>query len=561
MTCTKHFRAFTLVELMTALAISLILLVGVIELFRSVGGTIQETQATLNMSSELNMAAVQLREDLKKVNPKLAYQPHDMVSDITFDASAEPGGYFEIIEGMNAPYSYINGSGNINGQGKHILTEQIALNSDTTQPDLTVGDVDDILMFTARSDAAYPFRGLVNGDMRESSAESSAESLAAEIIYFVRGNTLYRRVLLIKDSSMNLPLTPPPNFSYRDNDISVSRDTGGTTLQWNTLATLKDRRNRSFHYNNASGSFPFPIHQYTLNDAWYYLRLPTLEETVSTATAWSINNTGLPSVGTFTPAAGLYLDLWNEPYPFATQLGVNTKSGSLISYVSPPPPPPQYSRAGEDIVLKNVLSFDVKVWNPYWVPLDTTPITYAPPQYVDLGQDKFQIEGSSVDVNYSLLLDGRSGGTIPYTDSIPAPASPSGPPEGAPIGYAFTTKGHYGGVADAGSIKLLNYWDGTNPPTDSDVTDWPCIPPPPMSYVIPCVFDSWTKTYEDDANDYRSGVNNSGTSNNGPATPEKSHLWACPPPYSEKLTSIQITIRCFHPDSKTIRQVRVVHYF
>jgi|GEM_PF-2283128 len=550
---TIRNAAFTLVELMTALAISLLLLLGVIELFRHVGGTIQQTQSTLNMSSNLNAVASQLRDDLKKIDSNLAHQPGKMVNEPGY---TDVRGYLEIIEGMNLPYYNINNS----NSGEHVLMEKVALNSETNTSDLTVGDVDDILMFTTdpTKSGDYKFRGLVGGAMLESMLESES----AEIIYFVRGNTLYRRVLLIA-----------PTLSGGGGGGDLSVDSAGTPnspsdLKYRCLIEGSNKRYfRAFHntsFPSFNNNFPFPLHyKDTADDIWYYLRLPLLDEDI----------TGAPSTFTSSPPSGvnpntLYWDFWNLPNsPYGSGLGINERTGLLSSGS-------HGSRVGEDIVLKNVLSFDVKVWNPYWVPLANST-AWAPPQFVDLGQDKgLEDENGN---RYELNTDGTSNLEKPtvvnYSDNnVPRSGvsniSYNTAMAGKPVHFGFTTKGHYGGVAGAGSIKLLaaNVYDGTNgsdlgkdtggnPDPNIHRTDWDSNKP------MPCVFDSWTKNYEMNANDYRTGVNTHGTDKNGPATVGDSTLWACPPPYPFKLEAIQVTIRCFDPDSKHIRQIRVVHYF
>jgi hypothetical protein len=115
------------------------------------------------------------------------------------------------------------------------------------------------------------------------------------------------------------------------------------------------------------------------------------------------------------------------------------KSGSLNKYVDNPRSP----RAGEDIVLTNVLSFDIKVWNP------------STNAFVDLGQN----------------------------------------------------------VAGSGFEKQGNH--------------------------LSRVWDSWTWEYKK-------------TDSSGDAEP---------PPYAEPMEAIQITIRCFDPASRIIKQITVVHRF
>ena len=66
-------------------------------------------------------------------------------------------------------------------------------NTDVTAsnpPDTTVGDFDDILMFTTRS-TGRPFVG------KCAAARQPIQSDVAEVAWFVRGRTLYRRVLLV----------------------------------------------------------------------------------------------------------------------------------------------------------------------------------------------------------------------------------------------------------------------------------------------------------------------------------------------------------------------------
>ncbi|MDR2754892.1 MAG: prepilin-type N-terminal cleavage/methylation domain-containing protein, partial [Planctomycetaceae bacterium] len=55
---------YTLIELLIAVSLSLLLLLGVTEMFRHVGATMSDTQKSLNMSANLNATAMLLRDDL-----------------------------------------------------------------------------------------------------------------------------------------------------------------------------------------------------------------------------------------------------------------------------------------------------------------------------------------------------------------------------------------------------------------------------------------------------------------------------------------------------------------
>ena len=367
------FWAYTVVELLIALTLSLILFIGVTELFSRVSGTMSETRATLNLSANLDGVELLLRQDLARIPRALTKKPTEIAAGAT--ERVEDLGYLEIVEGPDTLLShpYVDEKGN---------------------KDATVGDVDDILAFTAKADPATPFRGLIDGVI--------AERDYAEIIWFVRGNTLYRRVRLIDDQSPTL-------------DPTV-----------NTMRNI-DQRNRRFGHLE-SDPFPSSLYydQYSNLTAQYYLRMPTLEETLSET--WSLLD-WRESLATF--VSNPNPDLWEQPHFFPNNQ--DRKSGSLEKYVSVP----RHHRAGEDIVLTNVLSFDIKVWCP------TTR------NFVDLG----------------------------------APG---------------TT------------------WESSNQP------------------MLPRTWDSWSVegVYKDTQ-----------------------------PPYIESLEAIHVTIRCFDPASRILKQVTVVHQF
>ena len=444
-------RGYTLVEILISVSLSLFLLLGVTQLFRSVGTSIADAQGTLMMTRNLDWTAMTLRNDLDNLTADVN-KPSKLNN--AFNPPGDSDGYFQIVEGMGVPYGV---------SATHIPMSAIALNSDSGGgSDSTVGDVDDILMFTVRAPAQTPFRGLRDGNVEESTM--------AEIIYFVRGNTLYRRVLLVLENNRVLSTTPhpntptglaPPGGFYANNDVSVRllRDSTGTpvlpnTVVPNTLSDLSRREHRFGHWS--VNPFPHPIYYNTGGvdtRAWYYLRMPTLEECVHPR--WLA---GFPlAEATPTPYMALtgmrygvqnydvipgnpYWDFWENPNGWISNSGQqDSQSGSWNGLVQAPRSP----RAGEDIILTNVISFDVKVWNPHLE------------RYADLGE-------------------------------IPA----------CSLANCFCKSGNQS--------------------------------------QIPCVYDTWSSTYDSTTQ---------------------------PPPYSEKLKGIEVTIRCFDPRSKNIKQIRIVKDF
>ena len=127
----------------------------------------------------------------------------------------------------------------------------------------TVGETGDILMFTTRN-AARPFTGLLNG--------STIQSDVAEVAWFMRGRTLYRRVLLVAPSVV-LANNKALGFYY-NNDISVhvvNDITVGTASRVVVPNTLGDLSRRECRFGHDTDDFPF------LSD-WGLLGLPTLQE-------------------------------------------------------------------------------------------------------------------------------------------------------------------------------------------------------------------------------------------------------------------------------------------
>lgn len=294
-------HGFTVVEILVATTLTLIMIGAVVQIFSQVGDSVNKSRATLEMSDRLRSAAMILQEDLAGITVTML-PPRRPEAD---------EGYFELIEGTNTELS------------------NIAINRDAGgRQDSTVGDFDDVLMFTARR-FGQPFVGRCFG---APDGSRTIESNVAEVAWFVRGRTLYRRLLLVAPDA---PLTTSGVF-FADNDISV-RIEGGNVVG-NTLGDLTKRENRyahtSFPVNPAD--FPFDARR------WELYGLPTLGDV---SAAW-------PTVPT--PLSLPEYDFWLD-LPTCDVCG----SGP---------------RAGEDIILTNVIGFDVRIWDA------------DAQEYVDLGR-------------------------------------------------------------------------------------------------------------------------------------------------------------------------------
>jgi hypothetical protein len=303
---------YTLVEILVATTLTLIMMAAVVQIFGLVGDSVSDSRATLEMNDRLRSAVRRLQMDLDGVTVQML-PPRSPAND---------EGYFENIEG---PLGVVNPA------------HAYAVDANGTT-DTTVADCDDVLMFTTRS-PDKPFVGRLNGN--------TVESNVAEVVWFVRGGNLYRRVLLVLPGAA---VSGNGTGFYAQNDISVRRVNG--TVVANTLGDLTKRENRYAHY----GNFPFDARY------WGVLGLPTLGET--SAGTWTVGVA--PAVNVPTNTA---INYWNWNYPQAAESVLGTGS-----------------RAYEDVILNHVIGFDLKVWDPR-APLyarnGTTVVGYG--NYVDLG--------------------------------------------------------------------------------------------------------------------------------------------------------------------------------
>lgn len=316
-------RGFTLVEVLVATALSLMLMGAVVAMFARVTTSVTESRAILESADRLRLAAARLQQDLGGATADLSK---------TWHRPEDNEGYFEYVEG---PVTQANAS-------------TVAVNTDNGNVgDTTVGDWDDILMLTTRS-AGRPFVGKLGGS-------GTVESDVAEVAWFLRGRTLYRRVLLVAPSTPNISNSVSTTNFYANYDLSVRANTSNTVVL-NSLGDLTKRENRFAH---DTAAFPFDI------GGWYWtssmgsmLTLPTLRECSSAN--WVVGRTPATTGSIAT------LDLWsNNP---------NHRVADAALYTNG-------TRIADDVILTNVIGFDVKAWDPTYVDT-TTNITGA---YVDLG--------------------------------------------------------------------------------------------------------------------------------------------------------------------------------
>jgi hypothetical protein len=416
----------TLVEMLVAMAASLVLLGLVAQLFSMLGSGVNGSRNRLELADRLRTVQLALRHDLSGV------ESFGMLPPVGPDSNV---GYLEIIEGPQHEYHY-----SLDDNG---IPATASAGEDDNR---LLGDTDDILAFTTRA-SGTPFVGKLNAQ-----AGTAIQSPYAEVIYFctVTPNTqnpqmcsLHRRQRIVMaypgGGEFAATNTAPATL---DTDISCRRV--GELLVPNTLGDLTKRENR-------------------------FLRKPTF------------------------------------PY----DLDLDRKDELALSG----------DRFGEDIILTNVIAFDVRVFDPNVELKRIGDIALEPrdPGYSRPTAQSAGIGGAFVDLNWS-----NAANPLPFAEPFP-PAS----------GGSFQGRG----------VSVLN--------------EGPVFPRDPPTY------DTWSSHYETNGvdDDNRWGIDQglNGVDDNGNGRIDEPAEAETQPPYPVPLLGIEIRIRCYEPSSKQIRQVNIRH--
>ncbi|MEZ6068984.1 MAG: hypothetical protein R3C10_01680 [Pirellulales bacterium] len=631
-------RGFTLVEVLAATALALLMMATVVSMFAVIGDNVSESRAAVEMNERLRQTQLTLQKDLEGVTG----------GDVAPSRDPEAGdGSFEIIEGpvgpVIAPYEvgYMPDGTEMPAavtadslDSSAEFTPDYIINGIDYRPDTTVGDFDDVIMFTTRS-SGEPFVG--RADTRWAPS-ATIESNVAEVCWFLRGTTLYRRQLLVVPSLQRALEAQLSSLSDADlttflanfyfyNDLSVHMEGGPLdhraneakplrpTLVLNTLGDLTKRENRYGHQ-----PFAYP-HDPRF---WSVLSMPTLRDCCSGLTpggyVWPFpyvpagdfdeiqhdlggGSFPLPRTivapkdlltGKIGGTGGSDREVWhvlfNDPQntgnvyvPYGRDLW-SENNPALAALLANPKYVNNSYRISDDVILTNVISFDVEVWDPgapiYERPNDSgvnVAVVPGDPLYAqavlddmgdrdgnnrpngNLGPVSF---GAFVDLNYMARLPRASGLEafgVTFRDPHYAPPTL---PQPAPRPQ-FQHAG-----------ERNSFLRGTRPTSDPIVN---------FEDLKASVYDTWSTHYEhdglnQDATEGHVGANIIDQQTNGldePITevPPSSGTYVrangaddvtereAPPPYDAPVEAVRIKIRVFEPDSEQIREVTVVQNY
>ena len=470
----RRSGGFTLIEMLVSLAITLIMMGAVVTLFGVISESVANSRSAIETADRLRAARDQLQLDLMGATATMTPPLRPEMDE----------GYFEIIEGVShedQPRYY--------GQSNSIRS---ALAPTVFPPSswTLFGDTDDVLMFTVRNRKA-PFLGRA----QIAGTPTAVESPLAEVIYFLVQNgpqldasvtdaggtpiptqlcTLYRRVLLISPSVGNIPNPPLDFYSY--NDLSARFDPATPAMIPNTLGDLTKRENRFAHY----GRTTYKQHPFLVNLAM----LPTVpfREVRTTSTTPPIPNRSTITTG------------WPTGHPEANAFLV----------------PFDDTRLGDDVLLTNVLSFDVRVWDPEAPVKIHNGIATEPHDAFWLNADPTGAFGAYVDLGY-------------YNSPI----------------------SHF-----------------SVPNTD----EWPVV----LGTAAERIYDTWSMHYENDGIDQDNakgvdggtdGLDNDVSGDPGFGVVDDLGEYDTRPPYAQPLRGIRVTIRVYDPNSKAVREAVVIQNF
>ena len=494
----------TLVEMLVTLAITLIMMGAVVNIFARVGRTVSDRQAAIEMSGQLRTARLTLQRDLAGVTVPL----------LPWARSSAGGGYFEVIEGprtdVDSTSLSLKAADSLIPPAADVADPDNLVNIDTSTGLLLLptglGDYDDILAMTVRSQGE-PFIGRVGG--------GTAQSNIAEVIWFAVENptdknldiegepgmrTIYRRVLLIKPD-----VSLPSGFGVDDAsqlfqryDISAHYDALQGRWIANTLADLTKRENRFAHIplNAPADNSTFP----------YAMDMQNIRIAPGTSTS-PLHPFGFPFEH--------FVDFSGDTNPHAQPGNTN-------------------NRVGEDIMLTSVLGFDIRVYDPL-APLRNSGTgvntSNSAPVMVQPGDPGWSpptslsdiiAQGAYVDLGYNAANE-------PWTGSLANPR----PPLDQLSQFSLPMAPKAGLLSNAMVKGIYDTWafdyeaDGIDQDGDGEV-------------------DEGTNGIDDQPQQF--GVDDMGERETSP-------------PYASPLRGIQIKIRMYEPDSRRVKETSVIQSF
>lgn len=480
-------RGLTLVELMVASTLGLLLVIGVLEAFRQITDSVTKGRATVQISGQLRNITNVMRADFQGIT----------VQAVPNTAAGAGMGYFEIVEGIDNDF---------------VITPP---NTVPAAVDNLSGDTDDVIMFTSRR-LDNPFSGRIEGRLLGSTrAFEIIESPNAEIIYWLEPrNTEFLRDGLDNngDGTADEPIEGQLGL-LSHNGMPLA------TLRRRALLIRPDLNGPEGVLMQPNGT-PYPA-----SSAAFFLNLNDISIRINpngTISANSLADLTLRQNRVAHIPAGVInnnVDA-NFPYPFS-HTRVPFQSGVAM---------------GEDVIMDQVIGFDLRVFDP-----DTLVLT-APTQDV-------------------ALTPSDPG----YESALSSGARPVGKGAYVDLGYAVP----YTLVNNGATLSFFS-WQPRTKSQLSAVTLPGMITAKNQQYFQfgnYRTYDTWTIEYERDGLDQNSnnlieeGLDGIDNPNIGRYGVDDNLEAETEPPYLYPLRGFQVIIRAFQNSQQQMRQFTVSHDF
>jgi type II secretory pathway component PulJ len=497
-TITLTRRGMTLVEMLVATTCTLILMGAIAQVFGAFGNAVSDSRSMIELDNRLRTVSWRLRNDLSGATART-------LPPLEVEAGE---GYLEIIEGPRNDAR--------DRSGASLLVADL------------VGDIDDVLLFTTRN-TETPYLGRYDNDPFNPSVTKTMESQLAEVSWFLRPTpgvngvptyTLFRRQLLVAGYIGFAPF-------YGDDYPNAVVFNAAVGYPANPSGHLPANNYSAFSsWGGFFDCFDLSVKRTDVRLPVVFLLPNTLADLTRRENRFMHNNAGFVDapVDAFLPfAPGLA-----EPtfvFPDATAYQATTPPDGLVFTGAGLHP-----RIGEDVILTNVLSFDIRVFDPAAPVKVQNDVAVVP---IDPGFDAAGVvvaNGAYVDLGWG----------------------------GGPVSATLAGSPHAPRFADLGDPR-----SGLRPPTRAAGA---------------CTFDTWSTHYESNGfNDdvvlgdtitdqAADGLDNDTRDSSGAVVSANGFIddraeMETLPPYSAALRGIEIRLRCYEPSSRQVRQVTIRHSF
>ena len=464
-------RGMTLVEMLVATTCTLILMGAIAQVFGAFGTAVSDSRSMIELDAQLRSVAWRLRNDLSGATART-------LPPLEVEAGE---GYFEVIEGP-----------------------RVDVDGGVDRTSLAPADIDDVLLFTTRN-TETPYLGRYTSNPAAPGTTQTNESQLAEVAWFLRPTE--------PSTGTSPPVTTYTLFRRQNLVIGYVGFTpylaGANQVPWsdyNSWAKFFDQFDLSAQYQSPLGSLvPNSLADLTRREARFM---------------HNVNGTIDATAGSFRFPDGTV----NPTF----QWQATPAPDGLIFDRNPPRSSP---RAGEDVVLTNVIGFDVRVFDP------------GAPVGVPVGGDSAAVPGDSGLATATIAANGAyvdlGWNKGPYTAATPSGQRPRFANLGEPLS----------GLRNAAGPAIWDTWsthyESNGFDDDQDGT-----------------IDEGSNGLDDDSDgkvdESPYDVDGDGLFNGAGDDPGELETL---PPYRFPLRGIEIRLRCYEPSSRQVRQVTIRHSF